>query len=113
MRKLTVEKFGLCAIRDALTKFDLAGARNALSLAVDANLDVSGKVQKLDRRGGEQCKLVIESSDASSFIVFADCLPDAENVKRHQIRKGSLVSVRGKLQAFGASAVNLIGCRLR
>ena len=112
MRKLTVEKFGLCAIRDVLTKFDLAGARNALSLAVDANLDVSRKVQKVAQRD-EQCKLVIESGDAAGFVVFADCLPDAENVKRPQIRKGSLVSVRGKLEAFGASAVNLIGCRLR
>ena len=99
-------------IWDALKKFDLAWARERLSFALSAILDVSRKVQKVAQRD-EQCKLVIESGDAAGFVVFADCLPDAENVKRHQIRKGSLVSVRGKLEAFGASAVNLTGCRLR
>ncbi len=112
MRKLSVEKFGLSAIRDALTKFDLAEAREGLSFALGAAVDASGKVTKLVRRD-EQCKLVIESGDASGFVVFADCLPDAKTVISRKIRKGSLVSVRGKLQAFGASAVNLIVCRLR
>ncbi len=112
MRKPKLEKFTLSAIRDALTKFDSAGARGSLSFALGANLDVSGKVAKLVRRD-EQCKLVIESGDTAGFVIFADCLPDAETIIKRKIRKGSLVSVRGKLHAFGASAVNLIGCRLR
>ena len=46
------------------------------------------------------------------FVVFADCLADLEKVKARKIRKGSLVSVKGKLQSFVASAVCLSDCRL-
>ena len=62
----------------------------------------------------EQCKLVIEPGGAvSSFFVFADCQGDAETVRNSKICKGSSVSIRGKLQSFGASAVCLSDCRLR
>jgi RPA family protein len=56
--------------------------------------------------------LVIEPGDVPGFVVFADCQPDAAKVTARKIRKGSLVSVRGKLQSFGASAVCLSDCRL-
>jgi hypothetical protein len=56
---------------------------------------------------------VIEPDDESGFIVFADCLSDAEIVIKRKIRKGSLVRVKGKFQTFGALAVNLSDCRLR
>jgi hypothetical protein len=40
-------------------------------------------------------------------------LSDAETVIKRKIRKGSPVSVKGKLQSFGASAVCLSDCRLQ
>jgi hypothetical protein len=82
-----------------------------LSQLVGAAVEVSGKVQKRVRREGE-CKLVIEPDDESGFVVFADCLTDAETVSNSKIRKGSFVSVRGKFQSFGAAAVCLSDCRL-
>jgi hypothetical protein len=112
MGKGTIEKFGLKAIVDALDGSDVLTARDRLSAVVGASVDVSGKVQKVVKRNG-QCKLVIEPDDESGFVVFADCTSDAETVRNSKIRKGSLVSVRGKFQTFGASAVNLSGCRLQ
>jgi hypothetical protein len=112
MGKGTVEKFGLKAITDAVRGSDVLTARDSLSELVGASVDISGKVQKLVKRNG-QCKLVIEPDDESGFVVFADCLSDAEIVIKRKIRKGSLVRVKGKFQTFGASAVNLSDCRLR
>jgi len=113
MGKGTVEKFGLKAIADALDGSDVQSARDSLSAVVGAVIDVSGKVQKRVKREG-QCKLVIEpGASVPGVVVFADCLTDAEKVKARKIRKGSLVSVRGKFQTFGASAVCLSDCRLR
>jgi hypothetical protein len=111
MGKGTVEKFGLKAIADALDGSDVATARDRLSQVVGAAVEVSGKVTKRVRREGE-CKLVIEPGDVPGFVVFADCLKDAENFTKLHIRKGSSVSVRGKFQTFGASAVCLSDCRL-
>jgi hypothetical protein len=112
MGKGTVEKFGLKAIADAVRGSDVATARGNLSQLVNSAVEVSGKVQKRVKREG-QCKLVIEPGDVPGFVVFADCLKDAETVINSKIRKGSLVSVRGKLQTFGASAVCLSDCRLQ
>jgi hypothetical protein len=67
-----IEKFGLKAIADALDGSDVLTARDSLSELVGAAVDVSGKVQKVVKRNG-QCKLVIEPSDVSGFVVFADC----------------------------------------
>ncbi len=112
MGKGTIEKFGLKAIADALRGSDVQSARDSLSELVGASVDISGKVQKVVKRNG-QCKLVIEPGDVPGFIVFADCLTDAETVRNSKIRKGSLVRVKGKFQTFGALAVNLSDCRLR
>jgi ribosome-associated protein YbcJ (S4-like RNA binding protein) len=113
MSKPKIETFGLTAIQTVLSNAtDLQTARKSLAFAVGAAVDVSGKVQKVVKRNG-QCKLVIEPGDVPGFIVFADCLTDAETVRNSKIRKGSLVSVRGKFQTFGALAVNLSDCRLR
>ncbi len=86
--------------------------KSPLPFVVGAVLDVAGKVQKVVRRDG-QCKLIIEPGNAPGFVVFAECTSDAEKVRESKIRKGSLVSVRGKFQTFGASAVCLSDCRLR
>jgi hypothetical protein len=56
---------------------------------------------------------VIELGDVPGFVVFADCLEDAETVTNSKIRKGSSVRVKGKFQTFGASAVCLSDCRLQ
>jgi hypothetical protein len=74
-------------------------------------VEVSGKVQKRVKRDG-QCKLVIQPGNLPGFVVFADCLTDAEKLRKAKIRKGSSVRVKGKLQTFGAAAVCLSDCRL-
>jgi hypothetical protein len=112
MKKGTLERFSVNAIKAAVTDSDLQSARNSLVFAVGSAVEVSGKVQKRVKRNG-QCKLVIQPDSALGFVVFADCLTDAETVRNSKIRKGSLVSVRGKFQTFGASAVCLSDCRLR
>jgi hypothetical protein len=82
------------------------------AFVVGAVVEVSGTVQKRVKRDG-QCKLVIEpGASVPGFVVFADCQPDAEKVRKAKIRKGSVVSVRGKFQTFGAAAVCLSDCRL-
>jgi hypothetical protein len=112
MGKGTVERFGLKAIGNELARaVDVQSARDSLSQLVGAVVEVSGKVQKRVKRDG-QCKLVIEPGDVPGFVVFADCLSDAENLTKLNIRKGSLVSVRGKFQSYGALAVCLSDCRL-
>jgi hypothetical protein len=112
MGKGKLERFTLAAIADALNGSDIAMARDRLSQLVGAAVDISGTVQKRVRREGE-CKLVIEpGASVPGFVVFADCRFDAETVRARKIRKGSLVSVRGKFQTFGALAVCLSDCRL-
>ncbi len=112
MKALTVEKFTLQTIANAAKGTDIEAVRSLLSFASGAVLDVAGKVRKVVKRDN-QLKLVIEPGDVCGFVVFADCRTDAEKVKARKIRKGSLVSVRGKFQTFGASAVCLSDCRLR
>jgi hypothetical protein len=107
-----IEKLGLKAIADAVRGSDVLLARAGLSELVGVAVDVSGKVQKRLKREG-QCKLVIEPGDVPGFVVFADCISDAEKVQARKIRKGSSVRVKGKLQTFGALAVCLSDCRLR
>jgi hypothetical protein len=113
MGKGTIERFGLKAIVGALAQSaDLQSARDRLSQVVGAAVEVSGTVLKRVKRDG-QCRLVIQPGDCSGFVVFADCHPDAAKVTARKIRKGSLVSVRGKFQTFGALAVCLSDCRLQ
>ncbi len=112
MGRVKIEKFGLKTIADAVRGSDVATARDSLSAVVGAVVDVSGKVQKRVKRES-QCKLMIEPGDVPGFIVFADCRTDEKAVISRKIRKGSFVSIRGKFQTFGASAVCLSDCRLR
>jgi hypothetical protein len=112
MDKRKLERFSLDAILDALNGSDVIKARLALSAVIGADLEVSGKVEKRVKRDG-QCKLVIQPGESvPGFVVFADCWSDAETVRARKIRKGSFVSVRGKLLSFGSSAVCLSDCRL-
>ncbi len=112
MGKGKFERFTLAAVADALNGSDVATARDRLSAVVDAVVEVSGIVQKRVKRDG-QCKLVIEpGASVPGFVVFADCEADADTVRNSKIRKGSVVSVRGKFQTFGAAAVCLSDCRI-
>jgi hypothetical protein len=113
MGKGTIERFGLKAIADALARAaDMQSARENLSQLVNSAVEVSGTVLKRVKRDG-QCKLVIQPGDVPGFVVFADCQTDAETVTNSKIRRGSLVSVRGKFQTFGTLAVCLSDCRLQ
>jgi predicted HAD superfamily phosphohydrolase len=107
-----IERFSLTAIADALDGSDVRAARENLSQLVGAAVEVSGKVQKFAKREGI-CRLVIEPGDVPGFVVFADCLTDAEKLRKAKIRKGSSVAVRGKFETFGTSAVCLSDCRLQ
>ena len=80
MKKGTLEKFSVTTIKAAVSDSDLQTARNSLVFAVGSAVDVSGKVLKRVKREG-QCKLVIELGDVPGFVVFADCLSDAETVR--------------------------------
>jgi hypothetical protein len=85
--------------------------KSVMAFKVGAVLKVAGRVQKVVKRDG-QCKLVIKPESAPEFVVFADCISDAETVRARKIRKGSLVSVRGSFASYGSQAVCLIDCRL-
>jgi hypothetical protein len=86
-------------------------SKSPLPFKIGAVVELAGKVTKRVRREGE-CKLVIEPGDVPGFVVFADCPGELENLSKLNIRKGSLVSVRGKFQSFGSKAVCLSDCRL-
>ncbi len=112
MKELTIEKFTLQTIADAAKGTDIEAVRSLLSFASGAVMDVAGKVRKVVKRDG-QLKLVIEPGDVPGFVVFADCLSDAETVRNAKVRKGSSVAISGNLQAFGCSAICLADCCLR
>ena len=86
--------------------------KSVLPFKVGAVVELSGKVTKCVRREGE-CKLVIEPGDVPGFVVFADFSEKSETLEKAKIRKGSLVSVRGKFLSYGAKAVCLSDCRLQ
>jgi hypothetical protein len=112
MKKTTLEKFSVSAIAEQIGAVGVESARSALAFAHGSFLDVGGKVQKVVKRDG-LCKLVIESDNAPGFVIFADCPGELEKIKAQKIRKGSLVSVCGRLHSFGGRAVCLSACRLR
>jgi primosomal replication protein N len=112
MKKGKVEKFSILTIAETVKREGWRAANERLSFAIGSRLDISGTVQKVVKRDG-QCKLVIEPGDVPGFVVFADCLSDAETVRNSKIRKGSSVRVKGKLQRFGARAACLSDCRLQ
>ncbi len=85
--------------------------KSVLPFKIGAVVELAGKVTKRVWREGK-CKLVIEPGDVPGFVVFADCPGELENLTKLNIRKGSSVSVRGKFETFGASAVCLSDCRL-
>jgi hypothetical protein len=85
--------------------------KSVLPFVVGVILDIAGKVQKVVKGDG-QCKLVIEPGNAPGFVVFADFTSDAEKLRNVKVRKGSAVTIQGKLFSYGARAVCLSDCRL-
>jgi hypothetical protein len=112
MKKGSIEKFSLCSIADIVSRLDLKSARDSLSLTFGAVLEVSGKVQKVVKREGQEKLVIEEPGDIPGFIVFAVFLDKLESIKKAKIRKGSTVSICGKFASFGASAVCLNECKL-
>jgi hypothetical protein len=112
MRKQKIQTISLSRIQTTVTRSDVQTARAALSFAVGATVDVSGRVVKRVKRS-EQCKLVINPDNTPGLTVFADCLADEKTVIGRKIRKGSTVTLHGKLQSFGSQAVCLRDCRLQ
>jgi hypothetical protein len=112
MKQGSIEKFSLRAIAGAVSRDDVQSARDSLSELIGAVVEVSGKVQKVVKREGQE-KLVIEPGDVPGFVVFADCRTDAETVRNSKIRKGSSVSLRGRFASFGSFAICLNDCRLQ
>jgi primosomal replication protein N len=112
--KLTMKKqiktIGLGIIQTSVTRSDIETARQSLTFAIGASVDVSGVVLKRVKRSGE-CKLLINPDNATMQII-ADCKGDEQTVISRKIRKKSKVSITGKLLSFGASSVCLIDCRL-
>lgn len=111
MREKKNQKFSLQIITNAVSSSGLESAKAELSFARGSMMDISGKVQKVARREGIY-RLVVEPADVPGFVVFADCLADAEKVKARKVRKGSLVSLRGRFESFGSAAVCLSDCCL-
>jgi primosomal replication protein N len=112
MKKPKLETFGLTAIQTVLSNAtDLQTARDSLAFAIGATVGASGVVLKRVKRN-EQCKLVI-APDNVQLTVFADCKGDEETVITRKTRKGSTVTLHGKLQSFGYQSVCLADCRLQ
>jgi hypothetical protein len=108
--KKQIETIGLGTIQTSVTRSDIEMARQSLTFAIGASVDVSGVVLKRVKRN-EQCKLVI-APDNVQLTVFADCKSDEQRVITRKIRKRSNVSITGKLQSFGSQSVCLSECRL-
>lgn len=112
MRLAKIEKFSLTTVAAAPDRFgNLLEARVQLARFIGSALLTTGTIRKVVKRDG-QLKLVIEPGDVPGFLVFADCLSDAANLRNHKIRKGSAVTVQGRFLAFGFSAACLFDCRL-
>jgi predicted ATP-grasp superfamily ATP-dependent carboligase len=111
MRNQKIETFGLTAIQSVLTNAEnIETARAALSCAECETVDVCGKIEKRVRRD-EQCKLVIKPDNAT-MQVFADFKADEQTIIKRGLRKGSNVSLHGKLLSFGYQSVCLTDCYL-
>ncbi len=111
MKQKKIQTIGLATIQTSVTRSDVQTARAALSFAIGASVDVSGVVLKRVKRNGE-CKLVINPDNTPGLTVFADCKADEQTVITRKIRKGSTVTLHGKLQSFGNQSVCLADCRL-
>jgi hypothetical protein len=110
MSKPQTKTIGLTTIQMGVSNSDIETARESLAYAIGATVGVTGVVLKRIKRDN-QCKLFI-AADNARLTVFADCKIDEPSVIGRKIRKGSTVTVHGRLQAFGYQSVNLSDCRL-
>ena len=110
MRNPTINKLTIGTTAETIRRSDLKAARVELAFAVGAAVEVSGTVRKIVKRDGES-KLTIQPGDVPGFVVFADCPGELKKPRKTKIRKGVVVTVRGKVQTVGATAVCLSDCR--
>jgi predicted PP-loop superfamily ATPase len=111
MKNNKIKTIGLTTIETSVSNSDIETARESLAYAIGATVGVTGVVLKRIRRDNE-CRLFI-APDNNRLTVFADCASDAQTVISRKIRKGSKVSITGKLLTFGHQSVNLSDCRLQ
>jgi primosomal replication protein N len=109
MKQKKIQTIGLAAIQMSVTRSDIETARQSLAFAIGASVDVLGVVVKRVKRSGD-CKLIINPDNAAMQII-ADCKADEKTVIGRKIRKGSTVTLHGKLQSFGYQSVCLADCR--
>jgi hypothetical protein len=116
MKAKPQKEITLAEIIGALDTMSLANARTELYKSVNASLFLSSTVLKVARRDGLKLHLQIniEASDRKleAHAVFTD-ERQIEKVKELKIKKGSSVSLSGKFQTCGDSAVCIIDCRIR
>lgn len=105
----------LSEIITALDTLPLSAAREALYESKDAVLFLSATVLKVARRDGLKLHLQVNTEPSSrrmeAHAVFTD-EKEIEKVKELKIKKGSHVSISGKFQTCGDSAICLTDCRI-
>jgi primosomal replication protein N len=110
MKQKKIQTIGLATIQTTVSDSDIETARTALCFALGATMAITGRVEKRVKRN-ELCKLLI-NPDNATMRVIADCKGDEASVISRGIRKGTNVTIHGKLQSFGSQAVCLRDCRL-
>jgi aspartyl/asparaginyl-tRNA synthetase len=111
MKQKKIQTIGLSTIETTVSNSDIETARTALSFALGASMTITGRVEKRVKRN-ELCKLLI-NPDNATMQVIADCKVDEQIVISRKIRKGSTVTLHGRLLSFGANAVCLSDARLQ
>lgn len=101
-------------ILDALDIYPLLDAKAELYKFVNANLSICGVVLKVVKCSSFKLHIQINSESSirkmEAFCVFDE--QEAEIGKGLKIKKGSNISLVGKFQACGSTALNLIDCRI-
>lgn len=117
MKPETQKTITLPEIIETLGNYNLAEARARLSQLTGASLSIEGKVEKVSKRS-DAVKLFVspnrESEPERRMMIFAEFTREAQQVKvvEAKIRKGSPVSISGRFQTVGDSAVTMYDCLL-
>lgn len=101
-------------IRNTLDEFkEITDAREKLSVAVGAKMEIVGKVEKVIKRHGG-LRFFVQPHGEKPLMIFAEISPEWEIARAEmlKLRKGSEISLVGGLQSFGTGAVCLNECSL-
>lgn len=84
----------------------ITDARQTLTKAIGAVLTATGKVLKTKKT--EPVKFAIIAEDSKqNVLIFAETALTQEQARAQKLRKGSKVSISGKLVSFGFGGINL------